>query len=186
MSDDFLATPAILERLQSERGSLVARFNTIPADLRDKRPDPTRWSIAEVLEHLTRVETGLTKLLTVRGQTAPPADTPTPDDSSIYTPAVASLVRDRSRRVEAPERVVPSGSVPSGDALAHLAASRAGLLSAFSSANPDALDRVTHPHPIFGLLTLRSWLALLVDHDARHSEQVSDIADRLRVASENR
>lgn len=185
MSDDFLSTPAILERIQSERDSLIARVHAIPVEFLDTRPDSTHWSVAEVLEHLVRVETGLTKLFALRGQAAPPDDTPTPDPSSFYRPAEASLVRDRTQRIEAPERSLPSGSIKSDDALTHLAASRAGLLSAFSSANLDALDRITHPHPIFGPLTLRSWMALLADHDARHSEQIGEIADRLRVVSEN-
>lgn len=171
--------------MQNERDSLVARVQAIPADLRDRRPDPSRWSIAEVLEHLVRVETGLTKLLTLRGQAAPPDDTPIPDESSIYTPALAALVRDRSKRIEAPERVHPSG-MSFDDAIAHLATARAGLLSAFSSGHADALDRVTHPHPVFGFLTLRSWMALLVDHDVRHSDQVGEIAAQLRVGSGNR
>jgi hypothetical protein len=90
--DDYLSPPRILERLQSERDALIARVHRIPADLHDKRPDPARWSIAEVLEHL---------------------------------------------------------------------------------------DRVTHPHPVFGLLTLRSWVAFSADHEARHSDQIADVAQRL-------
>lgn len=177
--DDYLFTPNILERLQKERDALVARVQRIPADLHDKRPDPTRWSIAEVLEHLMRVEIGVTKLLMVRGQSAPPPDTPRPGESSFLTPAVSARVRDRSEGIEAPERVRPSGTVPSHEALAQLSSTRAGLISAYSSANTDALDRVTHPHPVFGLLTLRSWVAFSADHEARHSEQIAEIAQRL-------
>ena len=177
--DDYLATPNILDRLQRERDSLIARVHSISADIHDKRPDPTCWSIAEVLEHLMRVELGVTKLLTVRGQSAPAADTPSPDESSLLTPAVSALVRDRSRGIEAPERVRPSGAVSSQDAIAQLANTRAGLISAFSSADREALDRVTHPHPVFGLLTLRSWVAFSADHEARHSDQIAEIAQRL-------
>lgn len=177
--DDYLSTPRILERLQNERDALIARVQRIPADLHGERPDPTRWSIAEVLEHLMRVEIGVTKLLMVRGQSVPATDAPSPDASSFLTPEVSAVVRDRSRGIEAPERVRPSGTVSSQDALAQLTNTRAGFISAFSSANADALDRVTHPHPVFGLLTLRSWVAFSADHEARHSDQIADIAQRL-------
>jgi uncharacterized damage-inducible protein DinB len=177
--DDYLATPNILDRMQKERDALFSRVQAISADLRDKRPDSTSWSIAEVLEHLMRVEIGVTKLLTVRGHDAPPADTPHPDPSSFLTPEISAIARDRNRGIEAPERVRPSGTLSSQDALAQLASTRAGLLSAFSSANPEALNRLTHPHPVFGPLTLRSWVAFSADHEARHADQIADIARRL-------
>lgn len=182
MSNDLLSTDGILERLETERALLVERVEKIPAHLRDSRPDSTSWSIAEVLEHVARVETGITKLLTVRGQEPPPSETPDPEQSSIYDSRLQGLVRDRGKRIEAPERVHPTGAMSASDGLAHLATTRAGLLSAFSSANSDALDKMTHPHTVFGPLTLRSWMALVADHDARHADQIDDIADRLKTS----
>lgn len=182
MSDVYLSTPNILERLQTEREGLVSRLEQVPAEYRNRRPSPARWSIAEVLEHLTRLETGLTKLLTLRGQQPPPSDTPAPDESSKMTPALGTLVRDRSKHIEAPERVLPAGELTADEALPHLQSARLGMLAAFGTANSDALDQLTHPHPIFGPLTLRSWVALAADHEARHAEQISEIAEQLRAS----
>lgn len=180
-ADGFLSTPEILRRLETEREGLVSRLERIPADARNTRPSPERWSIAEVLEHLARLETGLTKLLTMRGQQPPPPDTPAPAESSMMSPALARLVRDRSKHVEAPERVLPAGELTADEALIHLQRARAGTLAAFATANADALDQLTHPHPFFGPLTLRSWVALAADHEGRHAEQISEIADQLRA-----
>lgn len=179
-ADDFLSTPGILGRLETEREGLLSRLERIPAEARNRRPAPERWSIAEVLEHLTSLETGLTKLLTLRGQQPPPPDTPAPRDSNMMSPALAQLVRDRSKHIEAPERVLPAGALTADEALPHLQSARAGMLAAFGTANSEALDRLTHPHPLFGPLTLRSWVALAADHEARHAEQISEIADQLR------
>jgi uncharacterized damage-inducible protein DinB len=177
--NDYLSTPQILERLETERAGLLVRLEHIPADARNRRPSSDRWSVAEVLEHLTRLETGLTKLLTLRGQEPPPADTPVPGESNKMSPALGQLVRDRSKRIEAPDRVLPAGALTADEALPHLQNARAGMLAAFDTANPDALDQLTHPHPLFGPLTLRSWVALAADHEARHAEQISEIADQL-------
>jgi uncharacterized damage-inducible protein DinB len=182
MSGDYLSTPNILERLETERAGLLARLEQIPAESRNKRPSAARWSVAEVLEHLTRLETGLTKLLTVRGQQPPPADTPAPAESSVMSPRLGQLVRDRSKYIEAPERVVPPGALTADEALPHLQNARAGMLAAFGTANSDALDLLTHPHPLFGPLTLRSWVALAADHEARHAEQISEIAKQLSAS----
>lgn len=177
--NDYLSTPWIYERLEAERAALISRVERVPVDLRDRRPEPNRWSIAEVLEHLTRMDTGVTKLLMTRGQSPPPADTPPPEPSSVLGPELSATVRDRSKRVEAPERVQPSVGLSAQDALAHLSATRAGLLAAFESANPEALDQLTHVHPFFGPLTLRSWVALAADHEARHAQQITEIAQQL-------
>lgn len=177
--NDYLSTPRIYERLETEREALVSCVERVPNDMRDRRPEPNRWSIAEVLEHLTRIETGVTKLLMLRGQSPPPADSPPPEASSVMGPELGAVVRDRSKRIEAPERVQPAGGLSAQDALAHLSTTRAGLLAAFESANPEALDRLTHPHPIFGPLTLRSWVALAADHEARHAQQIAEIAQQL-------
>jgi len=179
MSDDFLSTPGILGRLETERAALLARIEQIPTESRNKRPSPSRWSVAEVLEHLIRLETGLTKLLTLRGQQPPPPDTPAPDESTRMSPRIAGLVRDRSKHLEAPERVLPAGALTADEAVPHLLKAREGMLAAFASANDAALDTITHPHPYFGPLTIRSWVALATDHEARHAEQISEIADQL-------
>lgn len=178
---DYLATPEILARLSAERDALVERLSKIPVALQNERPSPERWSIAEVLEHLVRIETGLTKLFMMKGQAPPPDDVPAPAPEASSTPALGMRIRDRSQKIEAPERVRPAGALSAESALEQLQAVRAGLLSAFASADTVALDRVTHPHPVFGPLTLRSWMALTSDHEARHAAQISEIADQLNA-----
>jgi acyl dehydratase len=85
-------------------------------------------------------------------------------------------VRDRTRRLEAPERVRPAGSLTPDAALHALAQTRAALLAAFAAATPDALDRVAWSHPFFGPMTLRAWVELNAHHDARHADQVAELA----------
>ena len=178
---DYLSTSGILERLQTERDALLLRLEGIPHELQNRRPSEGRWSIAEVLEHLTRIEGGLTKLLSMRGQEEPPPGSPSPDSSNLYSHEIGNLVRDRSQHIEAPERVLPAGASSAQEALDQLKSARSALLTAFDSANRTALDHVTHPHPIFGPLTLRSWIALVSDHEARHAEQIGEVADQLRA-----
>src|SRR6476646_8874414 len=150
---DYLATPEILARLSAERDALVERLAKIPVALQNERPSPERWSIAEVLEHLVRIETGITKLFMLKGQAPPPDDVPAPAPEASSTPALGKRIRDRSQKIEAPERVRPAGALSADGALTQLQAARAGLLAAFASADAHALDRVTHPHPVFGPLT---------------------------------
>jgi hypothetical protein len=42
-----------------------------------------------------------------------------------------------------------------------------------------ALGTLTHPHPIFGPLTLYQWIATTAGHEGRHTAQIREIAAML-------
>ena len=56
-------TDEMLRHLDANRVVLRAAVDSIPPELRETRPSPERWSVAEILEHLTRVEEQLTRFL---------------------------------------------------------------------------------------------------------------------------
>ena len=165
-----------LALLDAEREGLLAAVQRVPAELRDRRPAAMRWSIAEVLEHLVTVERGIAKLIATRGrQPSPPgAPAPVPLDAE----RVAKL-RNRGERVEAPERVRPTGTVAAADALAALLEARAALRQALLDADPASLERYTHAHAVLGPLCLRDWAQFIAHHEARHTGQVLEIAEAL-------
>ena len=179
-STDYLSDAAIRARLAAERAALRQRLDRIPLELQTRRPAPDRWSIAEVLEHLGRIEGGVTKLLMLRGHEAPAADAPPPGPESVGSPKHGRMVRDRSRKIEAPERVRPAGALGPQEAWAQLEATRAKLLEAFAGADARSLDGLTHAHPVFGPLTLRTWVSFTADHEARHAAQIGEIAEQLQ------
>ena len=88
-------------------------------------------------------------------------------------------MRERTTKVEAPERVRPAAGLTPDDALAQLHASRAAVLEAFTAADPAVLDGVIVPHPFIGPLTLRAWMELIAHHDARHADQMTALRHAL-------
>ena len=167
-----------LALLDAEREGLLAAVQRVPAELRDRRPAAMRWSIAEVLEHLVTIERGIAKLIATRGrQPSPPgAPAPVPLDAE----RVAKL-RNRGERVEAPERVRPTGTVAAADALAALSEARAALRQALLDADPASLEHYTHAHAVLGPLCLRDWAQFVAHHEARHAAQVLEIAEALTL-----
>ena len=180
---DYLSDESIRERLATERRLLRERIASTPAELHARRPSPARWSIAEVVEHLARIEGGVTKMLRHFGATAPGADVPRPAAVARATPELGRRIRNRGTRIEAPERVQPGGSLDLPAALAQLEAAREAMLDAFAAADRESLDVYTYPHPVFGPLTLRSWVSVTADHEARHSAQIEEIARQLGEAA---
>src|SRR5262245_21122943 len=59
-------TAELLRYLDHQREALRAAVERVPAGQREKSPEPGRWSVAEILEHLSRVEASITRLFTVR------------------------------------------------------------------------------------------------------------------------
>jgi [ribosomal protein S5]-alanine N-acetyltransferase len=168
---------AVLELLAGERARLIERVERVPEALRSRPPADGRWSIVQVLEHLARVESGITKLLAVRGRERPAEGVDVGD--AVMTPAKVARARNRGDRIEAPERIRPTGSASPADALRQLEDARAALVAAFREADREALDGQTYVHQTLGRLTLRAWAEFVAHHEARHAEQIAEIADAL-------
>jgi uncharacterized damage-inducible protein DinB len=166
----------VLKLLDEEREALLADIARVPVAQREQRPTPSAWSVAEVLEHLAHVERGIAKLIALRGREQPPPD------QAAATPLDAARIarlRSRDRRIEAPERIRPSGTVTAAEALRALEDARVKLREAVIAADSHSLDACTHAHAVLGVLTLRDWVRFVAHHEARHAAQVAEIARAL-------
>lgn len=165
----------LLALLARERAHLLAEVARVPRARQGEAIVPGRWSVAEVVEHVARVERGVVRMLeagragALRAPATPPLGAPLAD-------AVVGRLRDRGEPLEAPERVRPTGAPTPEDALAELAQARAALLDAYRTAGDEVLDGGAYPHPYLGPLTLRGWVEMSAHHDARHAAQVAELA----------
>jgi hypothetical protein len=170
------APDAVLALLATERAHFLAQVARIPVARQAQRPTPDRWSVAEIVEHVARIDLGVAKILAVHSATP---RTATADElaAAQLTSDKIARVRSRAERFEAPDRVRPSGTLAPEAALTQLAGARAALQAAYAAADPAVLDGAVHPHPVIGPLTLRGWFALAAHHDARHAQQLAELAD---------
>jgi uncharacterized damage-inducible protein DinB len=168
------SVPALLALLKVEREQLLAQFAAIPAEQRAVANSRGGWSAAQIVEHVARVEGHVVRMI-AKGAALPHTATVDEQQAGLLTATRIRWVRDRTTKVEAPERVRPAGGLSADEALAQLHASRAAVLEAFSAADPAVLDGVFFPHPFIGPLTLRAWVELVAHHDARHAEQMSEL-----------
>jgi uncharacterized damage-inducible protein DinB len=167
---------AQLELLDNERAALLAAVERVAAADRERRPSPDGWSVAEILEHLASVEQSVAKLIATRGRE------PVPEHGEPAVPldeARVARLRGRARRIEVPDRLRPTGTMNATAAVQALSASRAALLDAVRQADPAALAQRTYVHAVVGRLVLRDWIAFVAHHEARHAEQIHEIAAAL-------
>src|SRR5262245_18220210 len=176
MAENMTMPTAQLALLDAERTALLAAVERVTASDRERRPAPDQWSVAEILEHLATVEQSVAKLIATRGRE------PVPEHAE---PAVAldearvARLRGRERRINVPDRMRPSGTLPAEAAIQALGASRAALLDAVNAADPVALEQRSYVHAVVGRIVLRDWIAFVAHHEARHTDQIHEIAAAL-------
>lgn len=171
-------TRDVIVLLDQERAGFLAQVSRVPAARQTERPRPDRWSVAEIVEHMARIDTGVARVLAAKS-VEPATATPEELARGRMTPAMAARIRSREERVEAPDRVRPSGTLTPDAALAMLAQARAALRDAVLAADPAVLESRMHPHVVIGPMTLRAWVEFAAHHDARHAQQVAEVADDL-------
>ena len=167
----------LLEHLEETRGALLDAARHVPRAQRDARPGDGRWTVGEVLDHVSRVEAGYARLLTKRVSDARARGIASETDTaSILSGVESGPLVDRARRLQSPEIVVPRAGATVREGLAALGASRSAVRAALTDASGLALGTLTQQHPYFGTLDMYQWGVFLGYHDLRHAEQVREIA----------
>jgi hypothetical protein len=169
---DSIAT--LRTALNADRRALRAAVDRVPASLRTVKPAPDRWSVAEVLEHLSIVERGALMRVRALIQEAPLVDVP-----AALTPIDRDFLKNRTKRITAPDRIQPTGTMSVDAALAALESSREELMAVLGEAEGRDLSKVTQPHPALGPLDGYQWIAIIGGHEMRHSLQIEEIAAAL-------
>jgi DinB family protein len=163
----------LFEYAGAQRRTLLAAVEAVPANQRDRRPAEGVWSVAEVLEHLCRTERGVASLVARRLADACAAGLECEGEvGSVLGALDRYRIPQTGRRVPAPEPVRPTGTWSWSEGVMRLAASREALERAVAPGDGLALDRVVHPHPMLGPLSLYQWILFVGQHEARHAAQV--------------
>jgi uncharacterized damage-inducible protein DinB len=172
-SEERPMTPAERERaavyLAETRERLLRMAHGLsPAQLQFK-PGPDRWSVAECLEHIVVVETGVLRL--IEGALQKPASS---FKSSAELDARLQRAPDRTVRVKAPDILVPTGRWPHDQLLREFETARKGTAEFAATTNAE-LRLHTFPHPLLGELDCYQWLLLIAAHGERHRAQAEEV-----------
>src|SRR5947208_3200649 len=166
--------------LNVRRNALREAVDAVPEGQRSQSPEPGRWSVADVLEHLALVEGRFATTLANRLAEARAQGLAEERETS---PIVGTFdqadVLDRTSKREAPEVVRPQG-LDWNSAWSHLEETRRSFLDVFLSADGFALGDVAYVHPRLGSLNLYQWGVWMGAHEGRHTEQIREISVSLK------
>ena len=136
------------------------------------RPDASRWSVAENLEHITVVERSI-----LAGLDRTLQKPPEPEKKSAMTDE--QLVANAGRVVQpliAPERLRPTSRWALAELLTEFDSARQRTIEfARVAADTKELRHFFMPHPMFGDLDGYQWFILTAGHSERHCHQCAAI-----------
>jgi hypothetical protein len=171
----------VLAALDRSRHALRDTVAATPEPVRRLRPAPERWSVVEIIEHVSLVESRFAGMLA--GAIAAAIERglgsePTPVCEPL-PPAIATILADRVNRRSAPDPVKPTGALDEPAAWAAAEKARAALRDSMIAADGRALSTVVHAHQFFGVLNMYQWMELIAAHEMRHVAQVRETATAL-------
>jgi hypothetical protein len=159
--------------VEEKRKELLQSFAGVPGDRLCRRAATDGWSVAEILEHLRMVESGIARLITKRvGQAREAGLGKEKSTASVmqsfdrYSAVLEGAV------LKSPATVQPRADVDISEALEGLESSREALRAAVVSANGLSLSEIKHTHPVLGELDLYQWLIFVGQHEGRHKKQI--------------
>jgi hypothetical protein len=167
----------VFARFDDAHATVKAAADLLPEGLWSRRPGENRWSVNEVLEHLSIVETRFAKAIGEAVAAARAAGLgPENRERTPLSAQTATMLVDRTVPRIAPEPARPTGALDAEDAWAAVECSRETVRNALTCADGLALSEVTYSHPFFGSLTAYQWVEFLAGHRLRHAEQIREVA----------
>ncbi|MBZ5502746.1 MAG: DinB family protein [Acidobacteriia bacterium] len=160
----------ILKNLADSRERLLRLAQGLSKTQLAYQPAPGRWSVAENVEHLAVVETGILGMVQ-KGLEAP-ADSS--KRSAMDDPGLIADVAGRITRFPAPEFLAPTGRWRDDELWPQFDAARKRTQE-FAAATSADLRAHFLPHPIMGELDCYQWLLLMAAHCDRHCTQIEEV-----------
>ena len=184
----YNSIPEIYEAIDASRGRLVACVESLDEEQARFHSSPDRWSIAEIIEHLSLVEGQVARLchiMLAKAEAAGATRAADGEGAAPFTPVtIEHLVEElRERKLQAPDNARPGGQLTLGEALARLAESRAALTDLRPRLELVDGTSVRYPHPAAGPIDIYQWLLFLGAHEDRHRLQIEALKQSPGFAS---
>lgn len=170
--------------IYSAHDKIRERFLAVAGGISDEEsqvlPDGEKWSIKQIVEHIAIVETNMQRICFTLTEAARVEGKPSKARFSLSPEFGTKINAVGTMKLEAPERVHPSGELTLSESLERLSAST-GELNGLREAI-EAFDGTDHrfPHPFFGDLTAAEWLVVRGGHEHRHTIQIERLLERIR------
>jgi hypothetical protein len=183
MLSGLMATPVLAQDARAELGEAYEQNQKALHDLVQGlseaqwnfKPAADRWSIAEIVEHITINEQFVTEL--VHGDLEDMAVT---SESKAQAEAiqtqVSTTLQDRSQKFQAPDFALPTGRWAGGEeVMTQFDKARGGMIHFLGMADWDLRSKGAM-HPVLQTqVDAEVWAVIVVEHCKRHMDQIREV-----------
>jgi hypothetical protein len=182
----YTTVAEIFDEMDGTRERLNQTLEGLTDEQTHFRPAPERWTIAEIIEHLSMVESQVGKLAQIMLAKAEAGGAPRSAEAGRITPfsLEETATKLREQKFQAPELALPKGGLSVSDALERLRASRELLRSLRPRIEAIDASGLIYPHPVLGPLDLYHWLAVTGMHEERHRRQIEALKKEMTTNGE--
>ncbi len=173
VADIYSANEKIRERF-------IATVNSVAPDEATALPEDEKWSIQQVAEHISMVDEGISRICAKLLGEAKAAGKPSDGTLPLSTNFGEMSAVVANQRLEAPERVQPTGNVTIAEAAERMSSNRTAFDAMRSDLEQYDASEPKFPHPYFGDMTAAEWLIVVGLHERRHTSQIENLLDRIR------
>jgi len=168
----YAGNAKVRERLKQ----LVASLST---DKTSTRPADEKWTIAQIVEHVSIVDESTIKICAKLLKKASEAGH-TSDGKALISDRFLKKGSEIARiKVEAPTFVQPTGGKTISESLARLDENSVRLDELRSIFETVGGTEFKFPHPFFGDISAQEWLALKGGHEMRHIKQIEKLLEKV-------
>ena len=138
-------------------------------------PEDEKWTIALLVEHISIVEEGMSKISAKLLNQAQAAGVKADGTANLTENFVTKATEARNLKLDAPAQMLPTGKQTISESLARMEENRKRLEELRPLFESVECSDFTFPHPSFGALTAHEWLTLIGGHEARHLRQLENL-----------
>jgi hypothetical protein len=161
-----------------------AGLKAVLADVTDAEAnqlaDGEKWTVAQLAEHIASVNDGVFRICRKLLGKAQEANLPAAAKLNVSDDFLSRSAEVHGVKLEAPERVHPTGTVTIGESLQKLDDNRRQLEELKPIFEEFDGDAAKFPHPYFGEISAVEWLIMAGGHEARHTTQIRKVLEKLR------
>ena len=164
------------DRVHEELKGAVAGISD---DIAGTLAEDEEWTIAQVVEHIATVDEGASKICSKLLSKAREAEMPASGSVIVSDNFKTGSADLDQKKIQAPERVRPTGNVPIAESLNRMEENRRRLREIQPLFEMYDGDTAKFPHPFLGEMSAIEWLIMKGDHEARHTRQIRKILEKL-------
>ena len=167
-------------KFEADRNQLIQYLNSIDPNVLTQKPNPSTWSVVQVISHLIKVEEGTMRYIRKKLSFNPELK-----KAGILN-AVRSFIINTSlaipSKAKAPAALEEtSNKVSYQEAISQWEACRGNMKTLFEELTETELGAAVYRNPLVGKISIYQQVSFLQKHYERHLKQINNIIQKVNA-----